>query len=68
MFKYACTIKNRINNYQWYLKTDLQNYAGKWVAIADEKVVAADTDLKRLTKEVTQQFSLENISFAKCSP
>jgi hypothetical protein len=54
-----------MGNYQWYLKNDLRTYAGKWVAIANEKVIAADADLQRLTKEVAQQRPLDDVSFAK---
>ena len=28
-------------NYEWFLKSDFQEYSGKWLAIIDKKVVAA---------------------------
>ena len=54
-----------MTNYTWYLKTDLSKFAGKWIAIVEEKVVAAAVDLKQLTKEVSQRFLLEKVSFVK---
>jgi len=34
-------------SYSFLLRTDLSNYEGKWVAIVDERVVAADVNAKR---------------------
>jgi len=28
------------NDYDWFVKTDLSEYAGEWVATLDQKVIA----------------------------
>jgi hypothetical protein len=38
-------------SYSFLLKTDLSKYVGKWVAIVDEKVVAADINAKKAYKK-----------------
>lgn len=42
-------MKKRLN-YLWYVKTDLRKYAGKWIAIADRKVVASGDDAEKVYK------------------
>ena len=49
------------NNYKWYLEHDLDEYAGKWVAIADEKVIAANEDPDELVKEVQKKYKISDI-------
>ena len=49
------------NNYEWYIKHDLTEYSGKWVAIHDEKVVAADKDFNSLVNEVTKRFKMSDV-------
>ncbi|MCD6276421.1 MAG: succinyl-CoA synthetase subunit alpha [Thermoplasmata archaeon] len=34
----------RDKNYEFYINADLSEYAGKWIAIVDEKVVASGDD------------------------
>jgi len=31
-------------DYEWYLRTDLSKYSGKWVAIQNRAVVAVDSN------------------------
>ena len=35
---------NMDKNYTWFLNADLKDYAGKYIAIADEKVVSSGED------------------------
>ena len=37
-------------NYEWFLKKDLSNYAGKWLAIVDKKVVASGDEAKEVNE------------------
>ena len=39
-----------MTNYQFYLQADLQQYAGEWVAIADEKIVAHGKSSKQVAQ------------------
>lgn len=56
-----------MSNYAWYLEQDLSKYAGKWVAITQKKVVAAHQDIAELTKTVSKQFKLSDVSFTRIS-
>ena len=38
-------------NYQYYLKTNISNYIGEWIAICDKKIVAHGKDVKKVFKE-----------------
>ncbi len=44
-------MKDDHEDYEWYLKEDLSNYAGQWVAILDKKVVASGRNIGRLLEE-----------------
>ncbi len=57
-----------MTNYSWYLNQTLEGFEGKWVAIADESVVAADEDLMKLTAKVKALCALEHVSFVKVPP
>lgn len=39
-------------NYEWFLKQDLSEYSGKWLAIVDKKVVATGNDVNKILTEV----------------
>lgn len=54
-----------MNNYDWYSDKDLSEYSGKWIAIINQKVVASNDDLDKLTSEVSEICSLNMISFVK---
>lgn len=43
-------------NYEWFLKQDLSEYAGKWVAILDKKVVASGDDAGKVIEEVKKRY------------
>lgn len=44
------------SNYEWFLKTDLRDYAGKWLAIIDHKVVASGKDVNKVIKETKKKY------------
>ncbi|MBS3132397.1 succinyl-CoA synthetase subunit alpha [Candidatus Woesearchaeota archaeon] len=39
------------SDYERLIKMDLSQYAGKWVAVCDSKIVAANSSIKQLIKE-----------------
>lgn len=43
-------------NYEWFLKKDLSEYSGKWLAIIDKKVVASGKDVNKIIKEVKHKY------------
>lgn len=44
------------SNYEWFLQQDLKEYAGKWVAVIDNKVVASEKDVDTLMTEVKTKY------------
>ena len=43
-------------NYEWYLKNDLSQYAGEWVAILDKKVIAHDKNLNKIISNIRNKY------------
>jgi len=43
-------------NYEWFLKKDLKDYAGKWLAIIDKKVVASGKDVNQIINKVKKEY------------
>ncbi|MBI1935738.1 hypothetical protein HYS31_04835 [Candidatus Woesearchaeota archaeon] len=39
-------------NYEWFIENNLDKYAGKWVAIDDNRVLDSDTTLDKLLKKL----------------
>ncbi len=52
-------------NYEWYLKTDLTEFAGKWIVIADEKLVVSGNDAKIVYDEAKRKYPDKKLSIAK---
>ena len=46
---------NAYANYEWFLKEDLNDYAGKWLAIIDKKVVASGAEVNQVIQEVNKK-------------
>lgn len=55
----------RLSNYEYFLKLDTSAYKGKWIAIAENKVVAADRRADRAFKEAQKKYPKGSISLAK---
>ncbi|MDO8460125.1 MAG: DUF5678 domain-containing protein [Nanoarchaeota archaeon] len=53
------------SNYEIYLKTDLEMYTGKWIAICDTGVVAFGDNAKEVYKEAQSKFPNKKIMLAK---
>ena len=43
-------------NYEWFLKKNLSEFSGKWLAIVDKKVVASGNDVNKLIQEVKKDY------------
>ena len=52
-------------NYDWYIKADTQRYAGKWIAIVDQKIVASGDDAEKVYREARTKYPEKKPSLAK---
>lgn len=43
-------------NYEWFLKSDFQEYSGKWLAIIDKKVVAAGGNVDEIINQTKKKY------------
>jgi len=53
---YLSTMLESYSNYEWFLKTDFGDYAGKWLAIIDKKIVASGDNVTQVIMETKKQF------------
>lgn len=42
-------------NYEWFIENNFDEYAGKWVAIDNKKVLESDTKLDELLKKIKEK-------------
>lgn len=41
------------NSYEWFIKkADVSKYAGKWIAVENQKIVASDAKIEKLLEEI----------------
>ena len=52
-------------DYEWFVKTDLSDYEGEWVATLDQKVVAHGNDAEVVYKEAKAKYPEKKPSLAK---
>jgi len=52
-------------NYEWYIKADTQRYAGKWIAIVEQKVVASGDDAEKVYREAKTRYPEKKPSITK---
>lgn len=43
-------------NYEWFIEANLDEYAGKWVAIENKKVVDSDYKLEELLEKLKENY------------
>ena len=44
-------------NYDWFIKkADVDRYAGKWIAVENQKVVASDAKISKLLEVIEQNW------------
>jgi len=44
-----------MDNYQFFMKTNIDQYIGQWIAICQQKIVSHGTDVKKVFKEAKQK-------------
>jgi len=44
-----------MDNYAFFMKTNLSPYIGKWVAICENKIVSSGTDVKKVLSEAKKK-------------
>ena len=52
-------------NYEFYINTALSEYAGKWIAIVDGRVVASGDRADEVMKEAEGKYPDKEITLAK---
>ncbi len=52
-------------NYQFFMKTNVDNYIGQWVAICSNKIVAHGKDVKKVFKEARERYPKERPFMAR---
>lgn len=52
-------------DYEWYMKNDLREYAGKWVAICNKKVVESDKNSSGLLQKLEKKGLLNKVFMTK---
>jgi ABC-type molybdate transport system substrate-binding protein len=57
--------KQKLSDYEWFVKTDLSRYKGKYVAIADQKVVSSGYDAKKVYEEARKKAPQSKPALAK---
>ena len=60
-----CVITMENRDYEWFVKTDLREYAGEWVATLYQKVVAHGNYAEIVYKEAREKYPTKNPSLAK---
>ena len=44
-------------SYEWFIKkADVSKYAGKWIAVENQKIVASDSHISKLLEETKQNW------------
>ena len=43
-------------NYEFFMKTDLSHYIGKWIAICNEKIVSSGNNPKQVFQEAKKKY------------
>ena len=44
------------SNYEWFLKKDLKEYSGKWLAIIDQRVVTSGANVEEVIRKTNQKY------------
>jgi len=49
-------MESSYTNYEWFLKSDLSQYAGKWLAIVDQKIIAVGKNAREVIEKAKKQY------------
>ncbi|MBI2660622.1 succinyl-CoA synthetase subunit alpha [Candidatus Woesearchaeota archaeon] len=52
-------------NYEFFMKTDLSHFIGKWIAICNEKIVSSGNNPKQVFQEARRKCPSERPLLAK---
>lgn len=55
-------------NYEWYVRTDTSKYAGKWIAIVDQKISVSGYDAQKVYEKAKKKYPKSELSLAKVPP
>ena len=53
---------NTRKDYDWFIKADVSKYAGRWVAVQNQKIVASDNRIGKLLDEVNRDWPSASIT------
>ena len=53
------------DNYEWYIRANTRMYAGKWIGIVDQKIVASGDDAEKVYRAAKRRFPAKKPSIAK---
>lgn len=54
-------------NFDFYIKSDLEKYSGKWIAIVDQKIVAAGDSFKEVFNKTKNEYPGKHPLFDRVS-
>ena len=54
-----------VTNYEFFMKTDLSNYIGKWIAICREKIVSSGDNPKKVFGDAKKKYPSERFLLTK---
>lgn len=57
--------KQKITNYEYFLKTDTSAYKGEWIAIANKKILVHGKDAAEVYQKAKKKLPKAKISLAK---
>ena len=53
---------NTKKDYEWFIKADVSKYAGKWVAVHNQKIVASDNYIEKLLDDIKREWPSASIT------
>jgi len=54
-----------MNNYNFFMKTNVDSYLGQWIAICREKIVSHGKDAKKVFEEAKEKYPKDRPLLAK---
>lgn len=52
-------------NYNYFIKTDISQYKGEWLAISGDKIIAHGKDAQKVYKDALKKSNAKSVSLAK---
>lgn len=56
------TDESSSQSYKWFIKADVSKYAGKWVAVEKQKIVASASHIADLLEQVNKNWPSASIT------